>query len=125
MSSLLLVGLGGFVGAILRYTVSGALQRHGGTFPLGTLGVNVIGCLAIGVLMGLAQYRQLLAPELRLFLTLGLLGSFTTFSTFGYETFAMLRDSNYFVALSNVAANVVIGFVAVVVGWTLGKGFGN
>ena len=61
-------------------------------FPFGTFVVNVVGCLCIGVLNGVAETRQIIGPELRLFLMIGLLGGFTTFSTFGYETLALIRD---------------------------------
>jgi len=117
MLNLLSVGIGGFVGAIARYGLSGLVHRyHEGGFPYGTLVVNVLGCLAIGVLMSLVEDRQLFRPEMRSFLMIGLLGSFTTFSTLGYETFELLRDSEFRFAFMNVAANVVLGITAVAVG---------
>ena len=117
MLNLLSVGIGGFVGAIARYGLSGFVHRyHEGGFPYGTLVVNVLGCLAIGVLMSLVEDRQLFRPEMRSFLMIGLLGSFTTFSTLGYETFELLRDSEFRFAFMNVAANVVLGITAVAVG---------
>ena len=117
MLNLLSVGIGGFVGAIARYGLSGLVHRyHEGGFPYGTLVVNVLGCLAIGVLMPLVEDRQLFRPEMRSFLMIGLLGSFTTFSTLGYETFELLRDSEFRFAFMSVAANVVLGITAVAVG---------
>ena len=91
---ILLVGAGGFVGSVLRYGLSGAVHRllPFAAFPYGTLAVNVVGCLAIGLLAGWSEARQVIGPELRLFLFIGLLGGFTTFSTFGYETFEMARS---------------------------------
>ena len=104
-------------GAIARYLLSGAAQRwHGGTLPLGTLTVNVLGCLVIGASLALVEDRPLLSPNQRLFLTIGLLGSFTTFSTFGYETVELLRDAEWRWASLNVAANVVMGVAGVVAG---------
>jgi CrcB protein len=122
MSQFFVVGVGGCLGAIARYWLSGLVQRYSnGEFPFGTLAVNVIGCLAIGYVIGLVEYRQLLGPNLRLFLIVGVLGGFTTFSAFGYETFALLRDSQHWLALANVAANTVTGIIAVVVGWIAAK----
>jgi CrcB protein len=111
----LLVGLGGFVGAVCRYALAGAVHRGlpQTTFPVGTLVVNVLGCLLIGYLAGLADSRQLFAPEFRLFVFIGLLGGFTTFSTFGFETFALARDAGFGQAVVNVGLHVVLGLMMV------------
>lgn len=116
-----LVGSGGFVGALARYSLSGLAHRQLplATFPFGTLGVNLLGCLAIGGLAGLAESRQLFGPEFRTFSLIGLLGGFTTFSTFGYETFAMLRDDEYLRAAANVGLHVFLGLALVWLGYTL------
>lgn len=87
------------------------------TFPYGTLLVNLLGCLTIGLLAGLAESRQLFGPEFRMFVFIGVLGSFTTFSTFGYETFAMLRDADYMRAAANVGAQIIIGLTLVWLGY--------
>lgn len=122
MQKLLLIGLGGFAGAIMRYLMSGLPHKYlNGSFPYGTLLVNVLGCLLIGALMFLVEDRRMLASGTRLFLITGILGSFTTFSTFGFETYALLRESQYVSALANIGANLVFGLVAVVAGWTLMK----
>jgi CrcB protein len=123
MVNMLIVGVGGMIGSILRYWLGGFTQRSiPGTFPVGTLAVNVIGCLAIGAIWSLIEYRQWFgSPEIRIFVTIGILGGFTTFSAFGYETFALLRDGAYVAALLNVTANVVIGMIAVTVGWVAAK----
>lgn len=94
MERLLLVGLGGGLGSMARYLLGGLVGRWKGgwTFPLETLLVNVAGCLAIGLLASLAETRGVFAGTTRAFLFVGLLGGFTTFSTFGYETFQLLRD---------------------------------
>jgi len=115
------VGSGGFLGALSRYGLSGLVHRHMPltTFPYGTLVVNLLGCLLIGLLTGLGEARQVFGPEVRLFALIGLLGGFTTFSTFGYETFAMIRDSEYVRAAANVGVHVILGLVLVWIGYTL------
>jgi CrcB protein len=114
LRTLLLVGLGGFLGSIGRYLVGGWAQRALplSTFPLGTLAVNVVGCFGIGALGALAGERQALGPELRTFLMLGVLGGFTTFSSFAHETLALGRDGEYGRALVNVALQVCVGLAA-------------
>jgi len=122
VAQVLIVGLGGFVGAVLRYGLSGLVHRYTSSgFPFGTLLVNVVGCLAIGAVMSLVECRQLFAPNTRLFLTIGLLGSLTTFSTLGYETFELLRDKELYLALSNVGMNFFVGMAAVMAGWVAAK----
>lgn len=81
--------------------------------------VNLLGCLAIGVIAGLAESRQLFAPEFRAFTLIGLLGGFTTFSTFGYETFALMRDGEYLRATTNVGLQVIGGLTLVWLGYVL------
>jgi CrcB protein len=122
MAHLLIVGVGGMLGSMLRYWLSGvAQQSFPGTFPVGTLTVNALGCLAIGAFLSLAEYRQWFSLEIRIFVTVGILGGFTTFSAFGYETFALLRDRQFLSALLNVTANVVIGVASVTLGWIVAK----
>jgi fluoride exporter len=122
MNHYLAVGIGGCLGSLARYWLSGVVQRHSTSdFPYGTLAVNLLGCLIIGWIIGLVEYRQMFGPNVRLFLTIGILGGFTTFSAFGYETFALLRDKQHLLALGNVTANVVIGVLAVMAGWFLAK----
>ncbi len=114
---LLVIGLGGFLGAIARYGVSGWVQaRAGGEFPAGTLAVNAVGCLLLGVLMALVETRQLLGPEVRTFVAIGILGSFTTFSTFGYETLELVRVGTFRLAALNMAGNLALGLAAVWIG---------
>ena len=121
MRQIIIIGLGGATGAILRYLVSGWIQRLSDTplFPYGTLGVNVLGCLAIGLLGGWADNAEMFSPSARLFLLIGLLGGFTTFSTFGYETMALLRDKAAFAAMMYVGLHLLLGFAAVAVGYGL------
>ncbi|HEU5179805.1 MAG TPA: fluoride efflux transporter CrcB [Candidatus Polarisedimenticolia bacterium] len=112
---LVLVGAGGFVGAILRYVISGWVQRlpFGETFPTGTLVVNVTGCLAIGVLSELAEARGVLTPEIRALLVVGVLGAYTTFSAFANESLNLFRDREAGLALLNVALSLGSCFIAV------------
>lgn len=121
MTNILLVGIGGFIGSVLRYTASGYVQQATKSigFPYGTLAVNLLGCFVIGFLAQLAENRGLFTSESRLFVFVGILGGFTTFSTFGNETFNLARDSQMLDALANVGANVVIGLFAVWLGRTV------
>lgn len=117
MREILVVGCGGFLGAVARYALSGWVQHWSGArFPYGTLVVNLLGCLVLGAFMAAAQERLPIQPEMRLFVTLGLLASFTTFSTFGYETVELLRAGDLGRAALNVAGQVVLGILAVAVG---------
>lgn len=115
MKAILLVGTGGFVGSVLRYLISGWVFRllDKPWFPLGTLAVNLAGCLAIGFLGGIAEQRRIFDPEIRLFVFVGILGGFTTFSTFAYETASLAHDARLTAALLNIALQVVVGLLAV------------
>ena len=124
LRNLLLVGAGGFLGSIGRYLVGGWTHRLvGAAFPYGTLAVNVIGCLLIGFLGGLADTRQLFSAEARLFLFLGVLGGFTTFSSFGYETFAFARSGEFLFAGLNIVLQLVLGLTAVWLGYFVSRQF--
>ena len=115
------VGSGGFIGAIARYGLGGLVhqQFRFSIFPIGTMTVNLLGCFVIGLLAGLVESRQLFGPEFRMFVMVGILGSFTTFSTFGYETFAMIRDAEYLSAALNVGIHIIAGLVLVWLGYTI------
>ena len=116
-----IIGSGGFLGSFARYGLSGLVHRQMPlvTFPYGTLVVNLLGCLVIGMFAGLAASRQLFAPEFRTFALVGFLGGFTTFSTFGYETFTMFRNDEYLRASTNVGTHVIFGLALVWLGYTL------
>jgi CrcB protein len=118
LHQLALVGIGGFVGSVLRFAISGFAQRFDpeGSFPYGTLTVNALGCLAIGLLAGLAESRQLFGADLRAFVFLGVLGGFTTFSTFGYETYELMRTGQMAAATANVLLQVTVGVAGVWLG---------
>jgi CrcB protein len=120
VTHLLLVGIGGFVGSIARYLLSGLVQdATNATFPLGTLAVNALGCLLIGALSELAEARAFLSPETRALLVVGVLGGFTTFSAFGNETINLARDRDFLLAGLNVLLHVVVAIGAVWVGRVL------
>ncbi|MCX6060532.1 MAG: fluoride efflux transporter CrcB [Chloroflexi bacterium] len=121
MTNILLVGAGGFIGSILRYLVSGYIQQSTKSidFPYGTLAVNLIGCFVIGFLAQLAEARGMFTSESRSFVFVGILGGFTTFSSFGNETLNLARDSQIMNALANVGANVILGLFAVWLGRTV------
>jgi len=120
--NLLLVGLGGFLGAISRYALSGFAQRFSTSgFPLGTLVVNTLGCLVIGFVGWLVVDRPAVSDNARLFISVGFLGSLTTFSAFSYETLALIKDELWLSAGANIALNVTLGLLAVVGGWASAK----
>ena len=117
MLKLAVIGLGGFFGAVARYGLSGLVHRYsGGAFPFGTLIVNLLGCFLIGAVMAVVEGREALSPNVRLFVVIGLLGSFTTFSTLGYETLELLRSREHLAALANMGGSAVLGVLAVVAG---------
>lgn len=121
MKELIIVGFGGFVGAISRYLVSGWVQNLSNSqFPFGTLAVNSIGSLIIGLLAGIFQHA-IIPPEIRLFATIGLLGAFTTFSTFSYETMMLVRSGVPWEALLNIIVSLVLGLILVYLGFVLGQ----
>jgi fluoride exporter len=116
------VGLGGALGSMARHGVSVVVTRFGGhATPWSTLIVNVAGCAAIGVLAGLvASGRLAMAPATRVFVFVGILGGFTTFSSFGFDTFTLVREGRPAAAAVNVVAQVLIGLAAVAGGYFLG-----
>jgi CrcB protein len=119
--NILLVGIGGAFGSIARYLVSTWVQTTVKSvgFPFGTLTVNLIGCFVIGFLAQLAEARGIFTSESRAFVFIGILGGFTTFSSFGNETLNLVRGGEMWSALSNVGLNVVIGLFAVWLGRTV------
>lgn len=119
----LLVGLGGFIGTVARYLGGAAIARLlPPTFPFGTFVVNAVGCLLIGALAVLTDERLVLGTRARLFLLVGVLGGFTTFSSFGYETITLLRQGSQWLAAVNVVGHVVVGLLAVWLGAVVMRG---
>lgn len=122
MTNVILVFFGGGLGAAARYLLQGVFYRVAGTdVPYGTVLVNVVGCFLIGLIMAGSGSRFLLSPSLRIFLTIGILGGFTTFSSFSYETIALLRDDEIFLASLNVVVSIVSCLGATFLGTIIGK----
>jgi CrcB protein len=119
MKGILLVALGGALGSMARFKLSGWVLHHtiDWRFPAGTFAVNVLGCLAAGLLAGLAEKRDLFSADTRIFLFTGILGGFTTFSAFGLETMFLLRRGELLVAGTNVVLSVIAGLFALWIGW--------
>jgi CrcB protein len=118
--NVLLVALGGSIGAVARYGLAGLVQRFTTPyFPFGTFVVNVLGCFVFGVLAGIAEHRFALGSEARAFLLIGVLGGFTTFSTFSYETFQLFRDAEIVRASLNAVGQTAIGLFVLWLGFVL------
>jgi CrcB protein len=118
MHNILIVGIGGFIGSILRYMISGYVQNlsQSISFPYGTLSVNIIGCLFIGIISQLVELQIGITAETRLFLMVGILGGFTTFSAFGNEALNILQDQRVFLSLMYIGSHLFIGLFAVYLG---------
>ncbi|VAX34966.1 Fluoride ion transporter CrcB [hydrothermal vent metagenome] len=114
MVKIFLVGAGGFIGSVSRYLLGGVAHRVSGNhwFPYGTLTVNIIGCFVIGLVGGIAQSKHIFADEIRLFLVVGLLGGFTTFSSFSHETVMLAKNTQGLAALLNVLFQVCVSLSA-------------
>ncbi len=123
MLKLMIVGAGGFIGAILRYLVSGFVQTNltSASFPYGTMTVNLIGCFVIGIGGGLMANRPIFSPEMRAFIFIGILGSFTTFSTFGLESFNLIKDGQSVSAAMYLMGSVAVGIAAVHIGTLISR----
>lgn len=121
MRIFLWVGTGGFIGSVLRYWISGYIQDLSKSigFPYGTLAVNLSGCLIIGFLAQLADARSVFTPETRALVFTGILGGFTTFSTFSNETLNLFRAGQNLPALANLGLHLGAGLAAVWLGRTL------
>ena len=124
IKSLLFVGLGSCCGGMARYLVSRWVQQLSlSTFPFGTMSVNVLGCFAIGVFYALAEQQNLMNTYLKLFLTVGFCGGFTTFSTFINENYLLVKDGNFLSLLIYTGASVFIGFIMLYLGYWLVREF--
>jgi CrcB protein len=118
MKGILLVALGGAIGSVARFKLSGWVLHHtvDWRFPAGTFTVNVAGCLVAGILAGLAEKHDFFTPDARLLLFTGLLGGFTTFSAFGLETMFLLQRREIAIAAANVLVSVAAGLIALWIG---------
>jgi len=113
MHLLILIGIGGFIGAVLRYLVGGWIQNGATTFPLGTMGVNVIGSFLLGIILFASEYKGALSEETRVFLTIGLLGAFTTMSTFSYESFRLFESKDFLRLAFNIIGTIFLTLFAI------------
>lgn len=121
MRILLLIGTGSFIGGVLRYALSQFIQtKFLSAFPFGTLGVNILGCFAIGIVFALSEKTNM-SPEMRLFLATGICGGFTTFSAFSNETFSLMRDGQLFYASAYITTSVLFGVFATFIGYSILK----
>ncbi len=126
MIEMLLVAVAGAMGALSRFAVSSWTRTlWGESFPYGTLAVNVLGCLFLGLIMTSSLLDNLMSLEFRMALTIGFLGAFTTFSTFGYETMRYVESGDWTTAALNITANVMLGLIATFAGIWLGRQFGG
>lgn len=118
----ILVFVGGGTGAIFRYLLASWIYEVVGSgFPYGTLVVNILGCFVIGLFLTMAEGRFLISPSVRVFVAVGIIGGFTTFSTLNFETLELLRDGAFALALLNVGASIAVGLSATWVGAVVGR----
>lgn len=109
----LLIALGGAIGSVARYALAGAVHRFASPyFPYGTFVVNITGCLVFGAIFALSEQRFVIGPPVRAFLLIGVLGGFTTFSSFTFETFQLVRDGEMLLAAANAVGQLVVGLAA-------------
>ena len=116
VKEILYIGAGGFIGSVLRYLISQLMKQTDGSFPWGTLTVNLLGCLLIGILGGLISRNGNISHNLVLFMTVGLCGGFTTFSTFSKEALLLLQNGCYLSFIGYIATSVILGVLAVALG---------
>ena len=117
VKSALIVGLGGFIGSALRYMVSRYFQIHCmSVFPWGTFTVNILGSFIIGILFGLSEKGNIMSPEWRIFLTVGVCGGFTTYSTFSNDAFMLLQNNEFFRFATYSGLSFILGLFAVFFG---------
>ena len=122
MQRILLIGIAGLAGTLARYSLSGIIaRRFGETFPMGTLVVNLIGCFLAGFLFYLLQERFLVNDVVRTAVMIGFLGGFTTFSSFGLQTFTLLKDGQIGLATTNVLVSNILGLFTVWLGYSLAR----
>jgi len=124
LRTLLLIGLGGFLGSISRFLIALGLNRiFQSVIPIGTLAVNILGCLLIGIIYSLAEQKNMLSPEFRVFLGVGFCGGFTTYSSFAFDKFSLIKTGDFLMLSVYVGASVFLGLIAVYLGSQIHKLF--
>jgi CrcB protein len=122
MEQWLLIAFSGAMGTLVRYSLSGLVQRvFGSAFPWGTVTVNILGSFLFGMIWSLTEARLALSPQTRTIVLTGFMGAFTTFSTFMFETSGLMRDSQWTLAAGNVILQVILGLVCVFAGLAIGQ----
>ncbi|MBF0458302.1 MAG: fluoride efflux transporter CrcB [Nitrospirae bacterium] len=122
MAEYLIIGIGGFIGAIARYALALWITgKWGKVFPLGTFVINVSGSFLIGLVMSTLAARNIVDPHWRLFIVVGFLGAYTTFSAFEFEIGSLLKQGEMFAAMLYMSLSVIVGFIALKIGDALGK----
>ncbi len=122
LKTIIMVGMGSCLGGIVRYLLSRFIQNYwSNSFPVGTLAVNVLGCLAIGLFYGLFEQGNLTNSQLKMFLTVGLCGGFTTFSTFANENVQLIRDGHFLYFSLYTSFSLLAGFLMIYAGYSLVK----
>ena len=117
LKSILIVGLGGFIGTVARFLIARWFQvNFTSVFPWSTFIINIVGCLLIGLIYGISEKGNVLSPEIRMFLTIGICGGFTTFSTFSNDSFLLIREQEWFQFALYTSLSVFVGLMAVYVG---------
>lgn len=122
MAKLIIIGLGGFIGAVGRYLITQYFfQTSTSDFPVGTFIVNILGCLVLGMFMYYAQNSDVFSSHMRMFIAIGILGAFTTFSTFSYETVALFNEQKVMLAMANIVGSIILGIFSVWLGYSMLK----
>jgi fluoride exporter len=120
--NILIIAIGGAIGSVARYLLSTAVLRATGSlFPIGTFAVNIAGCFVFGLIAGAAEQRVALPPQMRAFALIGVLGGFTTFSSYAFESFALVRDGQFVSASINLVGQVVVGVAGLAAGFAIAR----
>ncbi len=125
MVNYILISIGAALGGVFRYGLASLIQKRiESFFPYGTMIVNILGSFVLGFIMYYLDEKKLLSPQMRLFLTVGLCGGFTTFSTFSYETLNLIKNSQFLLATTNVIGSVLLCLIAIYLAYIVSKALG-